>query len=1325
MKLIVYKGFDLDFLSSLRDRPLVARPIEEKTNVLNFDKKTRKQLEIALLSWEEGTAWVTYEEYSLLKTRVDDAIAEDGLELVVFRNNLYPDYYPLPFELEDDLAREIFRTINGESVADNSEACQKYLAVYNTLVSIEGQYYGSFYNFEYDRDDAVHLRDYYPSAIPIEDDGGTGEYSVFLNEDIETYLRDLTRIKAQKPGVISLKSTDGIAAKRMQLSLQAYCAQNGIRLVKFHEKLPEVEDMERELISIAQHDIGIEGFTDFRKIRFYKNPDIDKEIVALSQSQIIREIIRQAENAYQSDEKNSFRDIFITASTGAGKSVMFQIPAVYLAKKYHKLTIIIEPVKALMQDQKEKLNRNGYNRVASFNSDLISQVEKEAVLAQIKSGEVDLLYLSPETLLSYSIETIIGDREIGLLIVDEAHIVTTWGVGFRPDYWYLGTYLNRLRNQIQTNKGKKNRTYQFPICAFTATAVNGGIDDSISDTIISLYMENPIKYIGYVRRDDIRFDIRHIGTNRKLPKPEYEAEKTKALNDRLTQWLANKQKVIAYFPYASLAGAAAKGTNGFAGITRDQRIGTYTGRNIDELSNEAFTEVKRQTFEGFREGRTPIMLATKAFGMGVDVNDVDCVYHYAVTGSLCDYVQEIGRAARKESMTGTAAADCLFGDFSFMKTLFGMSRIRQYQVRKVLEGIYDTYRRKNGARSFLISPESFTYIFNGKDEGECINQLKTCLLMLEKDFADKYNFKVIISRPQSVFTKAFVCVTREEETRVLSSRYGQYFKFVERGRFQEKQADGTILSDNGDIYQIDLEKIWESFHQNISFPQFKYWYFNPNSRDKNSVSIMPEIRSFIAPRQRVSVSARDERMMSELRQAILEDFEYIANQLYANYRRQYFSTEDLESILRERFGKSKAKIIANSLFDLVDPKHLCVKLRYNEGTGKTCYSLANGNFKEFMRRPINRSRLISNLTRVTDSSSYNGYLSLTTDDCSMVALKLLSIFDYITYEVVGGSEPEIFIRLNDPNKIKSIVMGNANYSNSYITKAKQKHDRDVEVLLYFFNQLNTDEERWDYIENYFLGYDVLSGIKPANINAVKLKRMILKRRSYPTNMLRSWADLKGFFKAAEHGTLKELEALDIRMPDYLQTELKKTDMGSYVLMSWAEEEVLICRDDSSDAAMEFYRVRGWHAYKISEIDFEDLESVFFPDKVRENAEQEAPAEDLHMDEDFGMNMRDSSWKEVWENVLGLVDQPAEKSFVRRMADQAAAFRGKEKPYFDCVFAVNQEYECALIWPRSKVMLFSEESRDGFAPARTAGWTCFVTGDETLTPDMLVSVLKEE
>lgn len=1192
MKLTVYKGFDASFLEDLDRRPLVEGAISKKKNVLSYDKKTKKQLDIALLGIEdEDEVWTTYEEYSLIRTRIDEAVAEDGLQLSIFRNNLYPDYYPISFEMSEELVQEISKAINGDSSVDVSEECQRFLSVYNTLANIDGIYYGAFYNYEYDRDVNIPTKDFYPSHITIEEGQEVGEYNIFLNEDIDTYLRDLSKIKGLKPNIIGLKSTDGYASKRMQSSLQAYCISQNIRIVKFHEILPEDKEKENELIAIARDEIGIEGFKDFRKIKFYKNPDIDKEVVELSQGQIIQEIIRQAENSYNDTSGNKFRDIFITASTGAGKSVMFQIPAVYLAKKYQKLTIIIEPVKALMQDQKEKLNRCGYIRVEAFNSDLISQIEKEAVLEKIKNGEVDLLYLSPETLLSYSIETIIGDREIGLLIVDEAHIVTTWGVGFRPDYWYLGGYINRLRNQIQTSKGLKRKTYHFPICAFTATAINGGIDDSVSDTVISLYMENPIKYIGYVRRDDIKFNIVHKGTGTKLPKADYEDEKTKALNERIVGWLKNNEKTIVYFPYASLAGDASKGLRGFAGIITDKRIGTYTGRNINDMSIEVFNDTKRQTFDGFRKGTTPIMLATKAFGMGVDVDDVKNVYHYAVTGNLCDYVQEIGRAARKSSMEGVAISDNFYNDLTFMKVLFGMSQIRQYQIKAVLEGIYDTYKSKNGARSFLISPESFTYIFNGKgakDEGSCINKLKTCLLMLEKDFYDKYNFKVIISRPQSVFTKAFVCVHNEEEKKVLTSEYGKCFTFIEKGRCKEKQTNGTLLSDTGDIYSIDLKKIWEEYHPNISFPQFKYWYFNADSQSKDKIDIMPSIRSFFSPRQKVNIEARGDLLLCDLRPSILDDFEYIANKLYAEYGKQFFTTEDFAKLLREKYGMANARIIANSLFELVDPNSACVKRRTNEATGKSYYSLAHGNFKEFMRRPIIKSRIISNITQIADSSSYSSYLSLSTDETSTIALKLLSVFDYITYEVLGGEEPEIFIRLNDPNKIRSIVLGQTYYANNYVTKAKQKHDRDVEILLRFFNGLQTDVERWDYIEDYFLGYDVLCGVKPMNVNPVKMIRAIDREHSYPTNLFKNWGDMASFFDDNDHVIIDKLLALGIVIPEYLETEIKKSEVGNDIVMSWPSKEVLICQQDTSDTVMEFFRLRGWHAYRLYDINFEKI-----------------------------------------------------------------------------------------------------------------------------------------
>lgn len=1070
MKLVVYKGFDNTFLKNAEGTPLLAMPIAERKNVLKYDRDFRRKLTKAVsLLEDEDIVWATYEEYSFIQEAVAADIKYGYIQLIVQKNNLYPDSYPIEFDLEADLADEIQKTINGQDRNSVSEECKRFLEIYNSLIFIDGVYYASYYNYEYENDKKINFIDFYNDDIGEITEYGSGECNIFINGDIDSYLKSFSDVIKKKPRIIGVKCAQSEIARKIFRSLKAYCILYGINLVNFKDDLINEVPLEKELIDIARNDLHIPNFRDFRKIKFYKNPDIDKETVDISQAQIIQEIINQAENAYNDAKGNSFRDIFITASTGAGKSVMFQVPSVYLAKKYKKLTIIIEPVKALMQDQKENLNKNGYFRVETFNSDLISQVDKEAVLRRIKAGEVDLLYLSPETLLSYSLDTIVGDREIGLLIVDEAHIVTTWGVGFRPDYWYLGSYINMLRNLIQTSKGVKRNVHHFPICAFTATAINGGQDDSVGETITSLYMENPIKYIGYVRRNDISFDIKINTIDKKLGKSEYKYEKAKMLKAKIQEWRTNNEKTVVYYPYASTANELYKQLNYL------NEVGVYTGKNVDEINIEFFNDRKRQTFEDFRGGKKTILFATKAFGMGIDVDDIKNIYHYAVTGNLCDYVQEIGRAARKKDMLGKAISEIFPNDFHYMQTLFGMSQIKQYQIRKVLEGVYNIYKSKNSSRNFLISPESFTYIFNDKNEEHCINKLKTCLMMLEKDFYDVYRFKVLISRPQGIFTKAFICIGKEDADNVLSSKYGKFINRIDSGRNKEYQLDGSQLSDLGDIYTIDLKSIWEIYYPDVSFPQFKYFYFNHNAEEK----VMPEIIDKIFPRQKISIKSCNEENLANLRTIILDDFEYIANILYSNFKKTFFTKDDFRNAIKDRYKPEQAKIIANSLFELVDPKEYCIKSRNTEYqnktkefSGKSRYSLGNGNLKELMRKPIVKSKVMSNIMRDSEAKEYNGYMSLASDEYSNIALKLLSIFGYITYEIVGGKEPEIFIRLNDPYKVRSIVMGNS-YSNSYVREAREKHDRDVKILKKFFNELSSDEERWEFIENYFLGYDLL------------------------------------------------------------------------------------------------------------------------------------------------------------------------------------------------------------------------------------------------------------
>lgn len=272
MKLTIYKGFDAAFLDALHEDPLVDGAAAEKKNVLSFDKKTKKKLDIALLEMDsDDSYWMTYEEYTIIKTRVDEAVLDDGLQLIMFRNNIYPDYYPIGFEVSADLEKEIARALNTDSTATSSEECQSFLAVYNSLISVDGKLYGSFYNFEYDRDASIPVKDYYPSRITVEDGHTAGEYNVFLNEDVETYLRDLSKIMETHPNIVGLKSTEGLASKRMQNSLQTYCVANNIRLVKYYEVLPEDAEREQELIAIAKEDIGIVDFSGFRNIKFYKN----------------------------------------------------------------------------------------------------------------------------------------------------------------------------------------------------------------------------------------------------------------------------------------------------------------------------------------------------------------------------------------------------------------------------------------------------------------------------------------------------------------------------------------------------------------------------------------------------------------------------------------------------------------------------------------------------------------------------------------------------------------------------------------------------------------------------------------------------------------------------------------------------------------------------------------------------------------------------------------------------------------------------------------------------------------------------------------------
>lgn len=172
-------------------------------------------------------------------------------------------------------------------------------------------------------------------------------------------------------------------------------------------KVVESVTVKPEFYAILQKYWGFSVFRDFQVYDLAKLDNGEKEVVTVSQAKIISDIVQQVELCEGGG--TDFRDVFVTAPTGVGKSVMFQIPAIYLAEKYNLLTIVISPLIGLMNDQVKNLEVKNYAFAKTINSD-ISPIVKQEIRQRVANSEYHILYISPETLLSRSdIEQLIGE----------------------------------------------------------------------------------------------------------------------------------------------------------------------------------------------------------------------------------------------------------------------------------------------------------------------------------------------------------------------------------------------------------------------------------------------------------------------------------------------------------------------------------------------------------------------------------------------------------------------------------------------------------------------------------------------------------------------------------------------------------------------------------------------------------------------------------------------------------------------------------------------------------------------------------------------------
>lgn len=761
----------------------------------------------------------------------------------------------------------------------------------------------------------------------------------------------------------------------------------------------------------------------FNFLKIYKNPDISNQITEISQGLIVETIIKEYENSKRNEKT---RDLFLTAPTGAGKSLLFQLPAFYVSQS-GDITIVISPLIALMKDQVNAIitDRN-FDKVAYLNSEL-SLIDRERVIENCQSGEIDILYMSPELFMSYDIKHFIGERKLGLLVIDEAHLITTWGRDFRVDYWFLGNHVRKVR---------KYHNLSFPMVAVTATAIYGGANDMVFDSIDSLVMHNPHVFIGQVKRNDITFAVNNYDGFSK----NYLKEKLKQTAEFIVEANNLGLKTLVYTPYSKHIEELLSKVN----INNEIIAVGYHGKMP--------AQQKEFSFKQFKSGQKKIMISTKAFGMGVDISDIELVYHHAPSGLLPDYIQEIGRVARDPKIKGFAALNYSSQDQRFTKALHGMSALRQYQIREVLKKIYKTYIKNNKSRNLLLSVDDFGHIFeNVKDLDQ---KVLTALMMIEKDYLAKNRFNVIIARPKKLFVRVFARIS-DQHLSIFKEKYPETFKHI------------SSLENGNSIIEINLDKLWYQYFNDKSFPVLKRYFYSGYLFRDDGIEVIPQLK--------MSFERLD--TFKNLYQSLQSLFANIQT-IFANFEGSYFNQKEFENKLNEQLNdKFKAEKISKFILSsysgiLIQPGVIQGNafLQQKRETEGFKYRVFSNQYLASFSALLNR---LNNLFGNSEELVINRYVT-NKESNSINYVRLgyfLEMLELGTFEIKGGENPMVFIRINDPLRIER-DSNNNNYRNTLLSKTLERHHLSNQIFDHFFLRSFSNDERWDFVEDFFLGSDV-------------------------------------------------------------------------------------------------------------------------------------------------------------------------------------------------------------------------------------------------------------
>ena len=453
-------------------------------------------------------------------------------------------------------------------------------------------------------------------------------------------------------------------------------------ILALQEKLSfDIDEANKELQSFSKEVFGFGEFRSFNRLNtslFHSSQISQREIVEAGL------------------EGESFLTIL---PTGGGKTFTFWLPAVYKASKFKTLTVVISPLQALIEDHIKSFNAKVANFKAVAISGFMSPLERAEAIEDVVSGEADILYIAPESLRSNTIFRILKNRAIERFVVDEAHCLSTWGNDFRQDYYYICAFIKELLE-------KKPFQKSIPISCFTATAKPSVIEDIKSYFLEGLGL-NLSEYLAVPERKNLTYTSISV----------QKAQKYKELLKILEQYSG---ATLVYIP------SSTKECDKIA-----EQLTMDTNKNVKSFHSKLDSQVKMEILKEYIENDVDIIVATTAFGMGVDKANIVNVIHYEVSDSLENYAQEAGRGARDEKLE--AYCPILFDENDLDKhfTSLNRSKITANEINSVLRVFKKSKSDRISKTAFEIAKEA------GWDVEDNANnyatKIKTILLELERE----------------------------------------------------------------------------------------------------------------------------------------------------------------------------------------------------------------------------------------------------------------------------------------------------------------------------------------------------------------------------------------------------------------------------------------------------------------------------------------------------------------------------------------------------------------------------------------------------------------